>query len=334
MRLGAGEFGAVALSGVRVAFASLALVPLVALRGEWPALRRHWRPLLAVGIVNSALPFVAYSHAALSITAGLSSIFNATSPLWGALIAWLWLHDRPGRHRAIGLAIGFAGVIWLAWDKAGLRADAPAGSAAWAIAACLGATLCYGLGVNVAKRYLAGVPPMAVAGGSQAAAALVLLPLSAWQWPAQRAVGAGLVVGRGARRRLHGPRLPAVLPPHRARRAGEGDLGDLPDPAVRGAVGLGLPRRGTDAGDGRRRRSSIVHRHGAGHWVVDAARTRQHDAAADRLRAASTCPTEKSLPQRSTPRTSHSGRWAKFTATPVLPSTGRKLRSKSDVDGM
>jgi drug/metabolite transporter (DMT)-like permease len=121
----------------------------------------------------------------LSITAGLSSIFNATSPLWGALIAWLWLHDRPGRHRALGLAIGFAGVIWLAWDKAGLHADAPAGSAAWAIAACLGATLCYGLGVNLAKRYLAGVPPMAVAGGSQAAASLMLLPLSVWHWPAQ-----------------------------------------------------------------------------------------------------------------------------------------------------
>ncbi len=185
MRLGAAEFGPVALSGVRVGLAAAALLPLLAWRGETWALRKHWRPLLVVGIVNSALPFVAYSFAALSITAGLSSIFNATSPLWGALIAWLWLSDRPTATRTLGLAIGFAGVLWLAGDKAGFKTGTPGSGNVWAIAACIAATVCYGTGVNYTKRFLAGVPPMAVAAGSQAAAAIVLLPLTLWQWPAQ-----------------------------------------------------------------------------------------------------------------------------------------------------
>ena len=126
MRLGAGEFGPVPLSGVRVALAAAALLPVLAMRGQWAELRQPWRPIAVVGVVGSALPFLAYSYAALSITAGLSSIFNATAPLWGALIAWLWLSDRPGRSRAVGLALGFAGVAWLAWDKAGLRSNATA----------------------------------------------------------------------------------------------------------------------------------------------------------------------------------------------------------------
>lgn len=183
MRLGAGEFGPVALSGLRVALAAAALLPVLALRGQWPELRQHWRPIAVVGLVNSALPFLAYSYAALSITAGLSSIFNATSPLWGALIAWLWLRDRPSAARALGLAIGFAGVLWLAWDKAGLRPGADGVGGLGPVLACIAATACYGFGANYTKRRLAGVAPMAVAAGSQAAAALVLVVPTWWWWP-------------------------------------------------------------------------------------------------------------------------------------------------------
>jgi drug/metabolite transporter (DMT)-like permease len=184
MRLGAADFGPVALTALRVTFASLALLPLVVLRDLRPALHAHWRPIAVVGIVNSALPFVAYSYAALTITAGLSAVFNATAPLWGALIAWLWLKDRPGPWRVAGLAIGFAGVAWLAWDKAGFKAGAGGTGAGLAVAACIAATLCYGFAANYTKRALAGVSPLAVAAGSQMAAAAVLALPALLLWPA------------------------------------------------------------------------------------------------------------------------------------------------------
>jgi drug/metabolite transporter (DMT)-like permease len=184
MKMGALDFGPVALSAVRVAVAGAVLLPLVWWHRLGPVLRRHWSAIAVVGVVNSALPFLAYSFAMLAITAGLGSVFNATSPLWGALIAWLWLGERLVPSRVLGLAIGFAGVLWLAWDKSGLRSGAGLGSAGLAVAACLGATLCYGFGANLTRRYLSGVPPLAVAAGSQVAAALVLAPWAWFAWPA------------------------------------------------------------------------------------------------------------------------------------------------------
>lgn len=180
MRLGAGEFGPVALSAVRVAGAALVLLPLLLWRGQWGELRRHWRAIFLVGLTNSALPFLFFSYAALGISAGLSSIFNASTPLWGALIGWWWLRDRPSGPRALGLAIGFAGVIGLAWEKASFH---PGGSG-WAVVACLGAAMLYGLSANYTKKRLQGVAPMAVAAGSQLSAALALaVPALLW-WPA------------------------------------------------------------------------------------------------------------------------------------------------------
>jgi drug/metabolite transporter (DMT)-like permease len=184
MRLGAGEFGAIPLSWLRVAGAARVLLPLLRGRGETAALRAHWKPVFVVGVMNSALPFVLFSYALLSITASLSSIFNAASPLFGALIAWLWLKDRLSAPRIAGLFIGFAGVLGLAGDEAGVSGNADATSGALAVLACLLASLLYGWSVNFTRRYLTGVPSMAVAAGSQLAAALVLLVPALWLWPA------------------------------------------------------------------------------------------------------------------------------------------------------
>ncbi|ABM95099.1 DMT family transporter [Methylibium petroleiphilum] len=185
MRLGAGEFGPVALAGLRVLGATLFLLPLLAARRQLGVLRTHWRDIFLVGLANSALPFLAYSYAALAITAGLSSIFNATTPLWGALIAWLWLKDRLTPSRVLGLLIGFSGVLWLAWDKASFKPGADGTSTGWAIVACLGATLLYGWSASFTKKRLTGVAPLAVATGSQVSAALVLTLPMLWFWPTQ-----------------------------------------------------------------------------------------------------------------------------------------------------
>ncbi len=180
MRLGAGEFGPVALAAVRVSGATLVLLPLLAARGQVGELRRHWRTIFVVGALNSALPFLCFSYAALSISAGLSSIFNASTPLWGALIAWAWLRERPTLARTLGLAIGFAGVVGLAWEKASFK---PGGSG-WAILACLVAAMLYGLSANYTKKRLHGVPPLALATGSQLSAAVLLALPALWWWPA------------------------------------------------------------------------------------------------------------------------------------------------------
>ena len=173
MRMGASEFGPLPTAGLRVLLATFFLLPILLHQGQWPALRRHWKPALLAGLVNSAIPFALYSWAVLHITTGLASILNATVPLFGALVAWVWL----------GLGIGFVGVALLAWRAPG-GAGIKSAAAPWAIAACLGATTCYAIAASYARKYLMGVPPLATATGSQLGATLGLCVPMLWFWPA------------------------------------------------------------------------------------------------------------------------------------------------------
>jgi drug/metabolite transporter (DMT)-like permease len=125
-------------------------------------------------------------HAELTLSAGVTSVINATTPLFGAIVAFLWLKDRLSGWRIAGLAIGFAGVLVLVWDQMftpqGSAAD-PA-TVALAAAAALGAALLYGVAASFTKRHLTGVDSLTVAAGTMSAATLVLLPFAVLWWPA------------------------------------------------------------------------------------------------------------------------------------------------------
>jgi drug/metabolite transporter (DMT)-like permease len=183
MRLGAGEFGALPLAGVRAAGAALVLLPVLLMQKQLRALAQHWKPVAIVGLMNSALPFVLFNFAALHIAAGLSSVFSAASPLFAGLVALIWMKDRLPSLRWFGLVIGFAGVFGLAFSKAQSSLVVNNHQQALAVGACLLAALLYGVSVNFTKKYLSNVPSMAVAAGSQLSAAIILAPFAMWAWP-------------------------------------------------------------------------------------------------------------------------------------------------------
>ena len=183
MRLATVEFGALPSAGLRVAIAALFLLPILLWRGLGPQLAQHWKKIFFVGLLNSAIPFACYAFALLSISTGLSSILNATVPLFGALIAWFWLKDRPHGLRILGLVIGFVGVALLAWEKASFKPDTSGLATGWAVLACLLACLCYGISASYTKRYLSGLPSLVTATGSQLGATLGLALPTLWMWP-------------------------------------------------------------------------------------------------------------------------------------------------------
>ena len=183
MRVATVEFGPLPTAALRVGLASLFLLPLLWLRGLVPTLRQHWKKVFLVGVMNSGIPFACYCFALLSITTGLSAILNATVPLFGALVAWVWLRDRPTGSRVLGLVIGFVGVALLAWDKASFKPDANGIAPAWAVLACMVATLCYGISASYTKRFLGGLPPLVTATGSQMGATLALVLPALWWAP-------------------------------------------------------------------------------------------------------------------------------------------------------
>jgi len=200
MRLAVRDFGVVGTAAARVAIATLFLLPLMLARGHGAAFRRNWWKVCLVGVINSGLPFLMFAFALLSITTGLSAILNATVPLFGAVVAWWWLKDRPSGARVLGLVVGFAGVAALAWDKASFRPDPASGIApAWAVLACLVATVCYAIAASATKRFLSGLHPLVTATGSQLGATLALavpaLLLRPAQLPGLQASLAVLVLG-------------------------------------------------------------------------------------------------------------------------------------------
>ena len=181
MRYAAPAFGALPLMWLRVAIATLCLLPLLVWRGQVGALRERIGTVTVMGLLNSAIPFVLIAWATLSITAGLASILNATVPIMTALIGAVWLGDRLGTRRVAGLVVGMAGVVLLAADKA----DFKPGGSGWALLAMVAATLCYGFAANYTKRHLTGVSPMVNAAGSQIVSAVALTPFALWTRPAQ-----------------------------------------------------------------------------------------------------------------------------------------------------
>jgi len=199
MRLAALDLGALPTAAMRVAIAALFLLPLLVAKGHWPVLRQHWRPVFLVGLLNSAIPFALYAFAVMHISTGLSAILNATVPLFGALVAWLWLRDRPSLSRTIGLAIGFGGVVLLVGGQASFKPNASGVAPVWAVLACLLATTCYAFSASFTKKHLPSMPPLVAATGSQIGATLALALPALWfrpdHMPSVPAWGALLALG-------------------------------------------------------------------------------------------------------------------------------------------
>ena len=179
MRIAGPEFGAFALVEVRVAIAAAVLLPMLLLRGQGGALTGNWGALGILGVMNTALPFFLLTWATLSLTAGTSGILNATAPIFTAIVAWAWLGEKLTISRIAGLLVGAVGVWLLVRDKI----DVSMGDSTLAVIAALGGAFLYGVGGNFTRRYASHVKPLAIATGSQIAAALALLPVAVMTWP-------------------------------------------------------------------------------------------------------------------------------------------------------
>ncbi|NHH80471.1 DMT family transporter [Burkholderia gladioli] len=192
IRVGVADFGVAPLMVLRVGFGALFLLVLALARngaaGLARTLRRHAWPLLVCGLLNSAAPFCLFAFAELTLQAGITSVINATAPLWAAVVAYLWLGERLSMPRVFGLVVGFAGVLLLVGNQVlapeGSTDGASAGATALAAAAALGATLLYGIAANYTKRKLSGVDPLINATGTMTGATLLLLPFALATWPA------------------------------------------------------------------------------------------------------------------------------------------------------
>ncbi len=172
MRLAVPELGPAWLMFGRVLLAAvfLALVA-IGLKRSLP-IRQYAGHFMLLSFFNTALPFLLFAYAAQTLTASLLAVLNATAPLWGALIGWLFFRQTMSLKIAGGLLLGICGVAILV----GFDAAAADSAALTAIAAAAGAACCYGIATWY-TRLAKPVPAFINAHGSMWGASLWLLPL-------------------------------------------------------------------------------------------------------------------------------------------------------------
>jgi drug/metabolite transporter (DMT)-like permease len=156
----------------RLLIAGAALSAWLSLAGVPAALRTNWRAYLFLGVVNCALPFVLFAYAALHLPASYLVILNAVTPMFSALLGVLVVRERLGTGKTLGLLAGFAGVVMVT-RAVPVSADA---QFALAVAAGLGAALCYALGALWLRLRGGALSPLANAAWTQLFAGVVLLP--------------------------------------------------------------------------------------------------------------------------------------------------------------
>jgi drug/metabolite transporter (DMT)-like permease len=176
MRVSAREFGALPLVEVRLMLGALILLPLL-WRGRAQFKRAHILPLIFISAINSAIPFSLFAWAAQRAPAGIGAITNATAVMFTALVAFALYGEHITKRRAAGLLAGFVGVAVLASGKT-------AGGSVWSAAlAGTFAAFLYGVGGNMIRRQLAGIPSGAVAAATLLCASVLLAPLAILSWP-------------------------------------------------------------------------------------------------------------------------------------------------------
>lgn len=178
IRVAVPDFGPVPLVEIRVIIAAAILWAAVAVRRQLGAFRGRWRGLTIIGALNTAVPFALFAYATETVPAGFAAVLNATTPLFGALLGGAFFGERLGFTRALGLGIGFFGVVVLVRGDLGLVGGPPA------IAAALVGALLYAVSAHLTRRLLPGVPSLVIAAGSLVASSVLLVIPTIWMWPA------------------------------------------------------------------------------------------------------------------------------------------------------
>jgi drug/metabolite transporter (DMT)-like permease len=178
------EFGPAPLIALRMGIAVVVLLPILAVRGLLPFLRRHAKTLALQGSIFTALSFVLIAWAALTISAGLSAILSATAPMFGAIVAWVFLKEKIHGWRLAGLVLGLLGVTILVWGKVSLRTDSTSLRVTLAIAAGLASSVLWGMAANFSRVQLSKIDPVVTTAGTMLAASVFMLPFAWWEWQA------------------------------------------------------------------------------------------------------------------------------------------------------
>jgi drug/metabolite transporter (DMT)-like permease len=167
------DFSEGAIVCIRTALGAAVLLTLARRWDALAPLRGRWPWVAAIGFAQVVIPFLLITFGENHIESQLAGILVSAAPIFTALLALGFDHDeRAHGWAAVGIVVGMLGVVLLfGLDLSGSSDELLGGLMV------LGASLCYAVGAMLFKHKLPGAPPVGVAGGQMAVAAIVTLPL-------------------------------------------------------------------------------------------------------------------------------------------------------------
>lgn len=169
------ELGPLWVTSLRVGIGALGCwAVMLALRKPIPRDPRLWLQLAGLGVIAYAIPFALFPLAQAHLASGIAAIINALTPMVTAVISHFWIGgEKATPTKFAGVGFGFIGAAILV---------SPALSAGgttqlWAVMACLGATLCYALTLNITRSFK-HVEPTAFAAIALTGAAVIAIPVA------------------------------------------------------------------------------------------------------------------------------------------------------------
>jgi drug/metabolite transporter (DMT)-like permease len=158
----------------RTGWAMLVLWGVVlAMRLPIPRSPRIWGAFLVMGLLNNVIPFALMAWGQLHIEVGLTSILNATTAVFGVIVAAIVFADeRLSARKLAGVTLGFLGVA----TAIGLNQFANLDLRSVAQLAVLLGTLSYAFASSWARLTLSGLAPQVAAAGMLTGSTLIILP--------------------------------------------------------------------------------------------------------------------------------------------------------------
>ena len=179
IRIAGPFFGPVVIMALRVSLAAITLIGYTVLFATFPDFRQRWKQFLLLGLLNNAIPFTLIAVSVINLNASIAAILNATTPLFTAIVAAIWVGEAFGGRRAIGVILGIVGVaVLMGWSPLPLTTQS-----LWAAGAALLAALSYGIAAVYARQKFQGVAPIHTAIGQLSGSSLILLPFAAVSIP-------------------------------------------------------------------------------------------------------------------------------------------------------
>jgi drug/metabolite transporter (DMT)-like permease len=148
------DFGPWTVAFLRSGFGLVTIVGIMlVLRKPFRLENIPWRPMAVMAIINTAIPWALIGFSETRLTSSMTSVLNATTPLWTIIIGIIFFSAVASRMQWIGMGTAFIGlIVLLGVNPVSIISIDPLG-----FACMIAATICYAVGSQLSKRLLTGL---------------------------------------------------------------------------------------------------------------------------------------------------------------------------------